>query len=75
MEEDIRIVPKPDTVDRYDWIAEPNIRLLVRKMNELGIPKENVVSAIFIIAISVIVFVGLFIKHFLCYKRKQTFLK
>ena len=38
-------------------------------------PKENVVSAIFIIAISVIVFVGLFIKHFLCYKRKQTCLK
>jgi len=47
MGEDIKIVPPENNNTEYKCIAEPNIRLLVRKMNELGIPKENIVSLLF----------------------------
>ena len=46
MGEDLRMAPLPDMKDSYRWIAEANIRLLVKKMNDLEIPKEDIVSII-----------------------------
>ena len=47
MGEELRIVPPPETMDEYKWLAEANIRLLLNKMNELKIHKEDIVSLIF----------------------------